>query len=761
MAPPRKKSKAPPIKPASGSRTLAAATGEAAKVAGQNAAERRLRRLRRVCRSPRAWCSLVCCCGLAVGVAMTLTAYAVLLAARRADAAAAFAADTYEVANLLRINMLTPTLLFAQLVADLDASRAPVTTPQFRDAAMTTLTRMPAFSDIAALRPLPHAQRAAWEARMTAAHGRNITVRNENGTLSEARPVYYVVEALTASPNTSRIGGDVGAQATQLGAIEATMRSPTGGSFVAPPFTIGSSSSSPEAFMSLYRPVHWWQEGASIPPVSAPAQLGTYTHDAGGVPLPGDVQAARPAPSSTFRSGVAVQYVVQALFRGGTLTQLLIDGVENRQAGAQLFFTSGNLRGKVAALLCEDVQDVPGVSAIPGVPLNLMSPIFRTSTVAYGHGIPFLGAVQRDGGLVSALNGPLVKQMMDDGLRDGSQIVDRYILGFGTRRLMLTMLSSRSYLRDAYTDVAIAVLPIGLCLTAVLSGLLAFGVYMLQAARLSRERASRLRHKQLTAAQRMEDRMLGLLSHELRNPAHVITSTALFLLDMWPEDRDGRPEMEIIAESSETLHRLIADVLAFSAARIGQVQLKFATMDLRAFVHRLALRHRSLAQVPIRWIVDAAAPVAMITDAMRVSQILTNGLVNAAKFCLSGTITIRVGVQTSVAPGAATGDTPARVIAVDADGDVSVSGVDGRSVVDAASQVAPASPPEAASRATQAVVFTIEDTGPGPGERRMGLWEVGDAHRVTAPLVHHSCRSRARQRRVWCHGRRRDRGPRG
>jgi signal transduction histidine kinase len=661
----------------------------------------------------------VCCCGLAVGVAMTLTTYAVLLAARRADAAAAFAADTYEVANLLRINMLTPALLFAQLAAGFDASTAPVTTPQFRNASVAIMSRTPALYEVAALRPLPHAQRAAWEARMTAAHGRNITIRDLNGTVSPVRPVYYVLEALTVQPNSPEIGVDHGSVPAHLTAIVATLRPPTGNAVVAPPIV---SDATGDTHMSLYRPVHWWQGGASIPPVSAPAQLGTHTHDAAGAPLPGDVQAARSPATITPRSGVAAQYVLQGLYRGSALTQLVINGVENRQAGAQLFFTSGNLRGKVAALLCEDVQDVPGVSAIPGVPSNLLVPIFRTSTVAYGRGIPFLGAVQRDGGLVSALNGPLVKQMMDDGLRDGSQIVDRYILGFGTRRLMLTMLSSRSYLQDAYTDVAIAVLPIGLCLTAALSGLLAFGVYMLQAARLSRERASRLRHKQLTAAQRMEDRMLGLLSHELRNPAHVITSTALFLLDMWPEDRDGRSEMEIIAEASETLHRLIADVLAFSAARIGQVQLKFATMDLRAFVHRLALRHRSLAQVPIRWIVDAAAPVAMITDAMRVSQILTNGLVNAAKFCLSGTITIRVGVQASVAPGAATGDTPARMITVDADGDVSVSGADGRSVVDAASQVAPASPPEAASRAAQAVVFTIEDTGPGPGEAADGAF---------------------------------------
>jgi signal transduction histidine kinase len=758
MAPPRKRSKASPSKPAGGSRALAADAGEAAKVAGQNAADPRLRRLRRVCRSPRAWCGLVCCCGLAVGVAMTLTSYTVLLAARRADAAAAFAADTYDVANLLRTNMLTPALLLAQLVGDLDASRAPVTTPQFRDAAMATLIRVPALADIALLRPLPHAQRAAWEARMTAAHGRNITIRDLNGTVAPVRPVYHVVEALTTRPDGARIGVDMGGAPAPASAIALTLRSPTG-------IAVGEQpqlSAADGTTMSLYRPVHWWQDGVSVPPVLAPAQPGTYTHDLAGAPLPGDVRTARIPAATNLRSNTSVQYIAQAVFSGVALSQLLIDGIEGRQVGTQLYFTSGNLRGKVAAMLCEDVQDVPGVSAIPGVPVNLLASVLRTDAVRHGQGIPFLGAVQTDDGLVSALNGPLVKQMMDDGMQDGVHIVNRFILGFGTRRLMLTMLSSRSYLQDAYTGVAIAVLPIGLCLTAALSGLLAFGVYMLLAARLSRERAGRLRHKQLTAAQRMEDRMLGLLSHELRNPAHVITSTALFLLDMWPENRDGRPEMEIIAEASETLHRLIADVLAFSAARIGQVQLKFATMDLRAFVHRLATRHRSLAQVPIRWIVDAAAPVAMITDAMRVSQILTNGLVNAAKFCLSGTITIRVGVQASVAPGAATGDTPARMIAVDADGDVSVLGIDGCSVLDAASQVAPASSPEAASRATQAIVFTIEDTGPGPGEGRMGRWGNRDAHRVTAPLVHRGGRRpRARQRRIWRHGRRRNCGPCG
>lgn len=69
------------------------------------------------------------------------------------------------------------------------------------------------------------------------------------------------------------------------------------------------------------------------------------------------------------------------------------------------------------------------------------------------------------------------------------------------------------------------------------------------------------------------------------------------------------------------MHRLVNDVVSHVAVSQQRVEIKHSLFDIRSFVQRLARSHRSLADVPLTFEVDAAVPASIITDGMRLQQV--------------------------------------------------------------------------------------------------------------------------------------------
>src|SRR6185503_8496018 len=168
----------------------------------------------------------------------------------------------------------------------------------------------------------------------------------------------------------------------------------------------------------------------------------------------------------------------------------------------------------------------------------------------------------------------------------------------------------------------------------------------IQNARLfAREGAARA---EAEAANRSKDRFLAMLSHELRNPLGAI-SNAVHVLERVGDAPAARRAREIIGRQVQHLGRLVDDLLDVSRATTGKIILRREVVELAAIVDRavagLAARQPGAARV----VVDAR-PVRVTGDAVRLEQVVTNLLENAAKYTPADG---RVGVTVRMEDGAA------------------------------------------------------------------------------------------------------------
>jgi signal transduction histidine kinase len=138
----------------------------------------------------------------------------------------------------------------------------------------------------------------------------------------------------------------------------------------------------------------------------------------------------------------------------------------------------------------------------------------------------------------------------------------------------------------------------------------------------------------LKEADRRKDEFLAMLAHELRNPL-VPVRNGLHILSM-PGASTAmiRQAKEMMEHQVEHLVRLVDDLLDVSRVVRGNIELRREKVDLSTVVHR-ALEtaqpaidiqgHELTVSLPAR-------PVMLEADTIRLAQIISNLLVNAAKY---------------------------------------------------------------------------------------------------------------------------------
>ncbi len=139
-------------------------------------------------------------------------------------------------------------------------------------------------------------------------------------------------------------------------------------------------------------------------------------------------------------------------------------------------------------------------------------------------------------------------------------------------------------------------------------------------------------------ANRKKDEFLATLAHELRNPLAPIRN-AIYVLQKTNGDdpaaqEQARPLLIMMQRQVEHLVRLIDDLLEVSRITSGKIELKKERCDLAA-----VLRHAIDTSLPL---IKAAgqcltveklpSPVMVEADPVRLAQVLTNLLNNAAKY---------------------------------------------------------------------------------------------------------------------------------
>jgi signal transduction histidine kinase/ActR/RegA family two-component response regulator len=159
------------------------------------------------------------------------------------------------------------------------------------------------------------------------------------------------------------------------------------------------------------------------------------------------------------------------------------------------------------------------------------------------------------------------------------------------------------------------------------------------------ERQARARAEE---ADRRKDEFLAMLGHELRNPMASIWM-AIELLRRLPADDERHAEIrDIVVRQVAQLSHLVDDLLDVSRINLGKIELRSEPLDLVAIAQQALEASRPLLsernhQVSVTL---PAAPLRVRGDAVRLTQIISNLLNNAAKYTdLSGRVQLRVAAE--------------------------------------------------------------------------------------------------------------------
>jgi signal transduction histidine kinase/DNA-binding response OmpR family regulator len=138
--------------------------------------------------------------------------------------------------------------------------------------------------------------------------------------------------------------------------------------------------------------------------------------------------------------------------------------------------------------------------------------------------------------------------------------------------------------------------------------------------------------------ERRKDEFLAMLGHELRNPLAAITNAGELTKLLTPGEATFDESLEIIRQQAALMKRLVDDLLDVSRITSGRVQLQKSQIDAAEIMTRVAEAHDVLFSSRGHTLhLDTPRQETLLeADPYRLEQILSNLLVNAAKYTDAG-----------------------------------------------------------------------------------------------------------------------------
>ncbi len=146
------------------------------------------------------------------------------------------------------------------------------------------------------------------------------------------------------------------------------------------------------------------------------------------------------------------------------------------------------------------------------------------------------------------------------------------------------------------------------------------------------------------SANRAKSAFLANMSHELRTPLNAIIGySELLIEDSGDTQTSTNADLRRILSSARHLLRLVTEVLDLSKVEAGRESLEVEAVDLAGMLEQvlsevapLAAKNRNTVRLGA-----ALAGGDIVTDGLKLRQVLLNLLSNACKFTTDGTITVR------------------------------------------------------------------------------------------------------------------------
>lgn len=137
---------------------------------------------------------------------------------------------------------------------------------------------------------------------------------------------------------------------------------------------------------------------------------------------------------------------------------------------------------------------------------------------------------------------------------------------------------------------------------------------------------------------------LSVMSHEIRTPLNAIIGL-IYIMEKENTLSSFQENIEVLKYSAQNLYLLINNILDFSKIEAGKVELENIPFDLHELIQQItkSLQNKAEENNDIISIeIDKNFKSNIVSDPLRIGQILTNLISNAIKFTHEGTIKVRV-----------------------------------------------------------------------------------------------------------------------
>lgn len=137
---------------------------------------------------------------------------------------------------------------------------------------------------------------------------------------------------------------------------------------------------------------------------------------------------------------------------------------------------------------------------------------------------------------------------------------------------------------------------------------------------------------------------LSTMSHEIRTPLNAIIGL-IYIMEKENTLNSFQENIEVLKHSAQNLYLLINDILDFNKIEAGKIDIEQIPFDFKELVFQIGKSlevkaHENLNKIEI--IIDKNFTSNIVSDPLRLGQIMTNLVSNAIKFTTKGLIQIKI-----------------------------------------------------------------------------------------------------------------------